>query len=203
MKKTVSLLLAAILLLGLCACGAVPAKPEDTVIAFSEGMKAYDFEKMQSCLASSEEDLQSELFNGEDQNDLTAKFLTKMKAWAKDMTYEIVSTETDGAKATVEVKYSYKDTTAIVQEFFTEYVTRALALALSGATEEEVSELAEQILADKMDTVEPGGTECNIVYALTKKDNKWLIDELPEDVLRVMTADFMIALEEVAATLNG
>ena len=203
MKKTVSLLLAAVLLLSLCACGAVPAKPEDTVAAFSEAMKAYDFEKMQTFLPASEEDLQSELFNEENENDLTALFMTRMKAWAKDMTYEIVSTETDGDKATVEVKYSYKDSTQVVNEFFTEYISQALALALGDATEEEVSALAEQILADKMDTVEPGSTECNIVYSLTRKDNKWLIDELPEDVLHVMTADFMIALEEVAATLNG
>ena len=205
MKKPISVLLAAVMLLCLCACGAaqeVP-KPEDTVVTFSDGMRDFDFEKMQGSLSASEENIQSEIDDLESGNELAAMFTGKIKEWAKEQQYEIVRSETNGDTATVEVKYSYVDSSPIVNAFFTEYLTRALTLAMQDATEEDIEAVAEEILSDKIQTGETGSTERTVTYTLKKENEEWKIVSLPEDVMHIMTADFMFALEQVASAFGG
>ena len=205
MKKLVSVLTAAVLLLCLCACGAAPEvpKPEDTVVTFSEGMKDFDFEKMQGSLFSSEENIQSEISDLESRSELAAMFTGKIREWAGEQSYEIVRSETNGETATVEAKYSYVDSSPIVNAFFTEYVTRALALAMQNATEEEIEAVAAEILSDKIQTGETGTTERTVTYTLKMENGAWKIINLPDDVMHIMTADFVSALEQVASALGG
>ena len=201
MKKVLSVLITVAMLLTLCACGA--PKAEDTVKTFSEAMKAYDFEKMQGCLVPSAESIAAEVGDIENEDEVTQQFFTKMKDWASKMTYEVVSVKEEGDHATAEVKYYYVDSSPIMEEFVADYFAQGLALALQNASEEEISALAEQMLTEKMETVETGSAEMSITYDLVKTDREWKITEVPDDVVHVLTANFLKSFEEIAAAFSG
>lgn len=95
MKKFLSVFLAALMLLSLCACGT--QKAEKTMRTFCDGMKEYDFEKMQACLVPSAGSIQAKIGEMEGGEEAAALLYAKMKEWAAKMTYEIVSVNEEGA----------------------------------------------------------------------------------------------------------
>ena len=100
MKKFLSVFLAALMLLSLCACGT--QKAEKTMRTFCDGMKEYDFEKMQACLVPSAGSIQAKIGEMEGGEEAAALLYAKMKEWAAKMTYEIVSVNEEGDYVTEE-----------------------------------------------------------------------------------------------------
>ena len=122
MKKFLSVFLAALMLLSLCACGT--QKAEKTMRTFCDGMKEYDFEKMQACLVPSAGSIQAKIGEMEGGEEAAALLYAKMKEWAAKMTYEIVSVNEEGDHATATVKYYYVDASPILQDVLGEYYLR-------------------------------------------------------------------------------
>ncbi len=200
MKKLLAMLLAALMVLSLCACGssAPPPKAEDAVIAFSEAMKAFDTAKMGTYLVNNE-DIEDEI---EAEDEYAALFLDKFKEWAKNIAYEIMSAEEQNEEATVEVKYTFADSTPIISEFIQEYLIQAFSLAFSGGTDEDMDRIAQEILVDKLATVEPSYTESTVKYSLKMVEKEWKINEVPDEVVNVLSANLANAFSAMEDALS-
>ena len=198
MRRLFILVLTAILSLSLCACGA--PKPEDTINSFNAALKNFDTVKMQEYIMNPNNELNAGL--GES-TEFGAQFESKLREWAKEINGTVVSSSADGDKATVVVKYSYDDSKKIMEEFLSEYMQVAFGMAFNGASQEEMDKVTEGILSDKLANVAVGKTERTITYNLTKVNKEWKINEIPDDLLYVMTADITVVLEEFANALNN
>jgi len=101
MKKTLSILVAAVLMFTLASCSFLKAEntPEDVVKGYLDALKVVDMEKMDAsyyAVESSDEQV-------------TDEDIEIFKALYQDLTYEIISTEEDGTEATVKVKCNKVD----------------------------------------------------------------------------------------------
>ena len=201
MKKILSVFLAALMLLTLCACGT--QKAEKTMRTFCDGMKEYDFEKMQACLIPSAGSLQAKIGEMEGGEEASALLYAKMKEWASKMTYEIVSVREEGDHATAEVKYYYVDASPILQGVLGEYLGQAFASAFNGTSEEDLRAMAEQILNDRIETAETGSAEITVVYNLINSGKEWKITEVPKDSLQVLTANFLKSVTDFTSLFGN
>ena len=193
MKKFLSAFLAALMLLSLCACGT--QKAEKTMRTFCDGMKEYDFEKMQACLVPSAGSIQAKIGEMEGGEEAAALLYAKMKEWAAKMTYEIVSVNEEGDHATATVKYYYVDVLG-------EYLGQAFASAFSGISEDDLRAMAEQILNDKMETAQTGSAQMSVTYDLVKSGKEWKITEVQKESLQVLTANFVKSITDLASVFG-
>ena len=200
MKKFLSVFLAAFMLLSLCACGT--QKAEKTMRTFCDGMKEYDFEKMQACLVPSAGSIQAKIGEMEGGEEAAALLYAKMKEWAAKMTYEIVSVNEEGDHATATVKYYYVDASPILQDVLGEYLGQAFASVFSGISEDDLRAMAEQILNDKMETAQTGSAQMSVTYDLVKSGKEWKITEVPKDSLQVLTANFVKSITDLASVFG-
>ena len=212
MKKLLSMLLATLMVLSLCACGSsssapattpepTPAptptptpepQPEDTVITFSEGMKEFDFDKMQSCLAQEDDELDDTM-----EAELGEEVIAKFKEWAQEITYEVDNVDAAKEIAKVNVKYSYVDATNVALTFVSDYFAEAINLAFSGASQEEVEAKALEILITTLQNAETGSAEKTVSFDLVKDGDEWKIKEVPDEIEDVLTGNFTSALDDV------
>ncbi len=192
MKKILALVLAAALVLGLAACGGKAPGPEGTVDTFCGAMKAFDLEKMRECVIS-DEDIMAEIEGEEDE--MTALFMDRMKEWAGKMTYQAEEPELDGDSATVKVKFTYTDASPVFGEVLKEYFMQALAMAFSGASEEEMGQLFEKILTEQLEKTAVSTAEETVNFACTKAEDGWKINEVPDEAVNVLTSNIKKAFE--------
>lgn len=192
MKKAIALVLALVLALSLVACGGKEPGPEKVVGDFCSAMKQFDYDAMGACLAS-EEDIQEEIENEEDE--MTAMFMDRMKAWAGQMTYEVGTPEIDGDAANVEVKFQFTDASPIFSAVLGEYFQQAIGLAISGASEEEMTQLFEKILTEQLDTASTTTAEDTVTFPCVKTEDGWKIGEVPDTAINILTSNITKAFE--------
>lgn len=102
MKKSVSVLLSAVLILTLIACSLFMLtvnKPEDTVTAYIEAVKGLDFKAADSCYYAVEQE----------ENQITDGEIKLFNALYKNLEYEILSVKAKGETAAVTVKLTRTD----------------------------------------------------------------------------------------------
>ena len=185
-RNAVCILLACLLLVFMAGC-AKESSPADTVTQFSDAIKAFDLQKMNDYIEGEEAVASLDLEN----NETIGGLMDQFKIWAKDLQYKIVSTEEKGDTATVTVEYTHTDASAVTEDAMTDYFTQALAMAFSGASDEDMTELLAKLLMEKVETSEIGTKQTTVVYPLKKINGKWLIEEIPDDVLHVITSDLL------------
>ena len=194
MKKIVSLLLAFVLALALSACGGAKSGPGKTVGTFCGAMKSFDLDKMSQCVLSGE-DIADEM--GDEDDELTAMFMDRMKEWAGKMTYQAEEPTVDGDRATVKVNFHYTDASPVVAGAMEEYLSQAFALALSGSSEEELAQLFQTILTEQLEETSLSTAEQAATFNCTRTDDGWKIDEVPTDVVNVLTGNIADAFGDM------
>jgi len=193
MKKIIAILLAAVMILGLAACGEKGPKPEDTVTAFCEAVKAFDFEAMQACV---DEKIEEEDFISNEEEE-AQELMDYLKKNASELTYKVGEASVDGDKATVAVDMEYTDISNVMKEVFSEYLTQMLALMFEGGSEEEAAAVLDDVLSEKIASVETTRASENIVFNLVKKDEAWKITESNDQIIKVMTGNMEAGIEAV------
>ncbi len=196
--KSVCILIACLMLIFVAGC-AKKASPDDTVKKFSDAIKAFDMEAMDECVKGNQIPSEIDIENEETIGGLMEYF----RKWAKTLEYKIVSSEVTEDTAKVTVEYTHTDASAVFTDAISDYFTQALAMAFSGASDEEMGELLVKLLAEKAETSEIGTKQTTIIYPLEKVDDKWLITELPMDTMYVVTSDLLRPMMEMSDALSG
>lgn len=186
-QKVLAVLLTALMLVSLTACG---AKPEPTVTKFCDALQAFDLETASSCFASEDAQLEAPYTDQaeEEQNAFTEQVLDYMKTNAAQMTYELGETTIDGDTATIPVTFTYVDAAPVITAAMGDYITQAFALAFSGADDSVMEDLFTNIFLEKIESVSTGTATATVELTCIKQDNQWKLQDLSDETARQMTA---------------
>ena len=189
MKKVLAVVLALTLVFSMCACGKASG-PEGTMQGFCDAMKTLDFNKMKDYVVGGldSEDL--------DMSDVPEAFMSILKSWAKDLKYKINKAEITGSDAKVKVDFTYTDAAPVVTAALADYISKAFAQALSGNTSEEaMSKLLIECIEAARKTTKTESKDISLDFHLEQVDGKWLIEDAPEDLSKVMLSNFLESLQ--------
>ena len=192
MKKILSILLVLVMVFGLTACGG--PKPEDTVKAFCDSMKAFDFDGMQAHLVNK---LDEDQIIGEEVEEMSG-FVDYMKSCASLMTYSVGKASVNGDSATVPVEFKFKDSTDFVKDLMKELFAKLFEIMFSG--EDMSDEEAESLISDMIMQKSPAelpDTTASVNFTLQKVDKDWKVKELTEDMANILTSNMVKAMDSI------
>lgn len=178
------LALAALMAMMMAGCGKKEATPSQTADRFLKALKTQDQETLKKVYANGSVDLKKELKGEKDDSsadeidDKTVKLLIDKLL---DYDYQISDEKIDGDKATVKVKittYSFGDS---FQGFVKDYMNQGMSLAISGASNDKLSNLANTLLQKHLKKLTKKDYEKTVTLSLKKKDGRWIVRELDED----------------------
>lgn len=202
MKKFISLMLVFVMAVSMTACS--QKSPESVVKTYCEAIKAFDAETASSCVKGEDERLDSLSDISDDRP--TARFYEYLKKNAAEINYTIGGTVEEGERATVQVSFTFVDASPIMSAAMGEYLVQGLAMAFTGADEKQMEELFTSILMEKIESVETGTTEAEVIFDCVKTDGEWKIDTLSDEnrytLANIITCNIAESLSGIADTLG-
>ena len=201
MKKKISVLVAvSLLVLTFCACGT--PSPTETADKFLTALKTQDSETLASVYEGEsldllddtekeENDLLGDDFSDELMDDVSKKIL--------DFDYELSDEEINEETATVKMTINTYNLGSAMSDFMEEYISQAFVKALSGASEEEIEELANTLFAEQIEKVEKDYTG-TVTLNLTKSDDGWKVNRIEDDseVLNALLGGLVDSMEKLS-----
>ena len=199
MKKTICIILVLLMSISFFACGS--SGPEGTVKTFCAGLKEFDADKIQGCLVNG---TSATLFST-DGNEMMTALLDLFKKWSSSMTYDIVSSDINGDKASVTVDFTYTDASPVIKAALSDYITRVFALAFSGGdtSGEAIMQLFLECVDSAAGTVETAKASATVVFNLVKDGSKWKIESVPAEVANIASSNVTGVLENFSSGLDS
>ncbi|MCF0106457.1 MAG: hypothetical protein HUJ53_06810 [Holdemanella sp.] len=154
--------------------------PREVVDQCMKNVQKYDF----STIDSKELD---ETLNSDDA--ITNLLLDYFKECAAKMEYTIKDSKVDGDKATVSVDATYVDASSLLSQAMTYYLSRALQLAFTGASEEELNQIFVTAFNETKDSYQTKTATCTIQFECTKDKDGWKITNVSNEFYDVITAN--------------
>lgn len=156
-KYLLSLVLASLVLVG---CAKPQPKPQDTLSTFLDAFKTSEITDYAEFFDGDTEDMEGNPFEFDDE--MPEALGVQMMKLFQSYTYEIGEVTIDEDTAVVEVTFTGIDGKGFFQAWFTQYFMEAMQLALSGADEAAIEQLAvdlfvelsEELPTDKVITVD-------------------------------------------------
>ena len=210
-KKLLVITIAVSMLLCLCACGPKIPTPTETADTFLTALKTQDDETLATVYAASEIDLIDKTAETEDSEEadedsaMTRISEEELLPKILDFDYELSNEQIDGEKATVDVKVTTYRLGDAFTSFYSEFLSQALMLAFSDASEEEMDSLGATILSGKLADLTEKSYEKTVTLSLSMKDDKWIVDELEtgDDVVDALTGGLVTAMESMEETMSA
>lgn len=195
MKKIISITLALVMLAALLTgCGPKRESAESVVIKAITAVQNYDQEQA-AIYWESEEDDSDELSELDDEC---------LKALFKNLTYEIVSSEEKETTATVTVKFTNIDSSAVFLDAFTAALQEAFAHLFDEEYDEDAQdtffseEVLKNLTSGNYDMVTNEATiKLNLV------DDQWVISEDNDEAFNAMCGDLSRFAEEMEKSFGG
>ena len=200
-KKLFVITLVLAMLACLCACGPGIPTPTETVDTFPTALKAQDNETLETVYAGSDFDLleaaaeADESEETDEDSGLNKIYEEQMVPKMLDFDYELSNEQIEGDKATVDVKITTYNIGNAFTSFFSDYLSQALILAFSDASEEDLDALATTILSGKLADLTEKSYEKTATVNLSMKDDKWVVDEVQNgsDIVDALTGGLVTA----------
>lgn len=189
MKKVLSLLLGALLLVG-CAA----PKPEATVEKLMTAVKNSDSATMAKVMGEDnynpeEDDILAGMY------EISPELGDAIKEYNKTISYNITSSDIQGDTATVTADITFKDAGEIFLTAMGKYIEVAFTMIMDGASEEEVTDAASGVFAEAIETTDVKEITKSVTFTLVKNDKEWIIDDVTDEFLDVISLGIFSALE--------
>ena len=184
--------------------------PSETVSAFLDAFKNEDEATLKQVYAGEANDFLSAYEDGALDKDIPKELLDSLMAKWYDFDYK-VNGETiaeDGKTATVDVTITTYDMTAVFNNFYTEFMNRALEQYSGNSndvSEEEYTKMAYEVLQEEIDKATEKNYEGDATLSLTKTDGKWIVDKIDEnneEFLNVISGGLMDVLNDIVNTMS-
>lgn len=168
--------------------GCASQTPTEATQQFLDGVKANDAESIQEVYSGDpntifsfyQEDLSSEEVEGVTSQEVEDAVQNDLLPKLREFDYELSNEQVNGETATVDVKITTYAAGDAFSSFLSDYMSQAFTLAFSGASEDDLTQLAASIFSSKIKSMDKSYTE-TVSLALTKTDNTWKVDSLSED----------------------
>ena len=210
-KKLLVITLVMAMLAALSACGPKIPTPTETADTFLTAMKAQDSEALATVYAGGDIDLLDKAAEADDSGEvnedsgLTKVYEEQMVPKMLDFDYELSNEQIDGDKATVDVKITTYRIGDAFTAFFRDYLSQALVLAFSDASEEDLDGLATTILSGKLADLTDKSFEKTATLSLSMKDDKWVVDEVQtgDDIVDALTGGLVTAFSNMEDAMSA
>lgn len=200
-KKVISAIMITLLAFVFCACGsASEATPSDVAGDFLEAVKAQDTTAIEKVYAGEGFDMTKST----DTSDLPEGLAEQLTEKMFGFDYEIGEEAIDGESATVEVTIKTYDIGDAFEDFMGEYVSQALDLAMSGADEEKLTEVAMEIFAEKFDELSDKDYSATVKLPLEKTEDGWKVSQIDDDsdFLNALTGGMLDAVKKISESFE-
>ncbi len=194
--------------ISLCGCGDKAPTPTETADTFLTAVKAQDTETIKTVYEGDTVDMLSSLDEEESDTEdslmgdeyFEKTLLPKML----DFDYELSNEKIDGDKATVDVKITTYDIGSAFSAFMADYFTQALTLAFSGASDEDIENLANTTFESKMGELKEKTYSETVTLDLVNKDDVWKVAEIDDDseFLNALTGNMIKTLDQLEETYS-
>ncbi|MBQ9014859.1 MAG: hypothetical protein IJ109_01950 [Firmicutes bacterium] len=209
--------LCVILGIAFTACGGNETKvsgdmtPGETVSTFLDAFKNQDEETLKQVYAGESNDFLSTYEDGALDEDIPKEILDGLLAKWFDFDYKVEGEQIaeDGKTASVDVTITTYDMTKVFNNFYQEFMSRALEQfsgSANSVTEEDYSKMAYEILQEELGGIKDKDHEGKASLTLTKSGDQWIVDEITEDnkdFLNAITGGLMDVLNDVVNTLGA
>lgn len=210
-KKLLVITLVMAMIAALSACGPKIPTPTETADTFLTAIKAQDGETLATVYADGDLDLLDKAAeadeSGETNEDtgLTKVYEEQMMPKMLDFDYELSNEQINGDKATVDVKVTTYRIGDAFTAFFSDYLSQALILAFSDASEEDLDALATTILSGKLADLTEKSYEKTATINLSMNDEKWVVDEVQtgDDIVDAITGGLVTAFSGMEDTMSA
>ena len=210
-KKLLIITLVMAMIAALSACGTKIPTPTETADTFLTAIKAKDGETLATVYAGGDLDLLDKAAeadeSGETNEDtgLTKVYEEQMMPKMLDFDYELSNEQVNGDKATVDVKITTYRIGDAFTAFFSDYLSQALILAFSDASEEDLDALATTILSGKLADLTEKSYEKTATINLSMKDDKWVVDEVQtgDDIVDAITGGLVTAFSGMEDAMSA
>lgn len=204
MKKKLSLLLVLVLCFTLFSCVKQPT-PTDVANSYLSAIKSENTEQMSKTYAGDISDMNFKSASDDMSDSYSEEFSKNLVSKFKSFEYKTSNEVIDGDKATVEVTIKTYKMGDAFKTAIGEYIKDGLALAFSGASDEEMNKLME----DKFNKAINEATfdyESTVKLSLTKTEDGWIIDEFDDnnpEVFNALTGGLIDAISDYAESFGG
>lgn len=194
MKKTIL----ALLLLGvtLGGCAKPQPQPEDTVSEFLDAFKTSQVTDYAAFFEGDTDDMQGNPF--ELNGDMPEELGQQMMKLFQSYTYEIGEVTKDDDTAVVKITFTGIDGKGFFQAWFTQYFMQAMQLALSGADEAEINQLAVDLFVELSEDL-PKDKVITVDVEMVQVDKVWkiVLDKEDFDLFDGMSGGLLSGLMEM------
>ena len=166
--------------------------------SFMESLKKVDWQAMAGYVKDSDWKGEDEDLMGEESmQDFFTNTLEKM-------TYTVGESKIDGDNATVPVDIKYYDGTDLISQIMGEYFSKAMGIALSGQemSDEEATKMLGDMFSEKTQDLEDTYDEISLDLKCVKEDYKWVISDVDDNFLKVVTSNFNKVSEDMANSFS-
>ncbi len=207
MRKFFAILLMITMVFTFTSCGGASNTPADqltpteTAEKFLAGLKAKDLEAVEEYYEGDIGDLN---MLEEDDDPAMADVINAMVDKIFDFEYVLGNEKIDGDSATVEAEITSYDFGGIIQEIMGGLMEDAIALGLTGMSQEEMEAEINELIGSKFKEAldnAPKDHTIKVDMELVKKDGKWLVKDLAssQDFLNAISGGLMELAESLQA----
>lgn len=192
-KLIVSLLVAGLMLAG---CAKPQPKPEATVSAFLDAFKAGEVTDYTAFFDGDTEGMEENPFEFDDE--MGEELGMQMMKLFQSYTYEIGEVTIDEDTAVVKVTFTGIDGKGFFQAWFTQYFMQAMQLALSGAEQAEIEQLAVDLFVELSEDL-PTDKVITVDVEMVKVEKVWkiVLNEADFDLFDGMSGGLLSGLMEM------
>ena len=169
-KGLVAVIITSLILAG--ACG--DNSPKTAVKTFCKSVKSYDFESINKCVDG---DCGFERTSG--------IFYDYAKDCVEKLKYQITDCKIKEESAIVKAELTYLDASGVMSRALNECI---LQITLSKGT--DMGKLLKESLQKAVQYLNPEEKTAECEFCLIKKDGKWILTDIPEEFISVITAGF-------------
>ena len=202
MKKVLVIVLVIAISAALFGCGS--ASPSDVVDTFLGALKAQDADTVAKVYSgNSGSDLLSDVADSEELPDEIYSEFTDMML---SFDYTLANEQINGDTATVDVTFETYDFGNMFKSVISDYFTKAIGMAFSGASEEETEQVLVDLFSGRLAEMKEGERdfEATATISLSKVDGEWKVDEIDDesDFLDCLTGGIISAVTDISDSFN-
>ena len=197
-KLIVSILVVGLLLAG---CAKPQPKPEATVSEFLDAFKAGEITDYAAFFEGDTSEMGDDPFQFDDE--MGEELGLQMMKLFQSYSYEIGEVTIDEETAVVEVTFTGIDGKGFFQAWFTQYFMEAMQLALSGAEEAEIEQLAVDLFVELSEDL-PTDKVITVEVEMVKVEKVWkiVLDEEDFDLFDGMSGGLLSGLMEMGESVD-
>lgn len=188
-------------MISFCACGT--PSPIETADTFLSAVKAQDYEKVKSVYAGKTFDILDSMGEDdaevEESESIDSSFEKELKDKMLDFDYTLSNEIINDDKATVNVEVTTYALGKAMTSTMVKYIEEALPLVFSGASEEELEKIMNDIFEEELSELTDKTYSAKATINLVQQDGQWKVSEIDDEgeFMNALSGDLVNAIKEI------